>query len=111
MILLFFIFIIPLVSSSVGSQFILNDFVSQDFFVVIQGSEYRINLSERFTYKLNDHNVNAKLIYALDYSHSEVNMAIGDPKDDIITPSLMEFLDMTSNNIQYFKHMQLRKIL
>jgi len=63
------------------------------FFIVTRGSDDRINLSERFINKLNTTGTITQLIYALEYTHEEVNDAIGNPKDNIITPALKEFLN------------------
>ena len=65
------------------------------FFVVTRGSKLRINISERFVNKLKSAGVYAEIICALNYSHSEVNDAIGNPYDDVITPALKEFLGIS----------------
>jgi len=62
------------------------------FFIVTRGTKDRINLSERFTAKINNTGTQTELIYALEYTHEEVNDAIGNPNDTIITPALKEFL-------------------
>lgn len=66
------------------------------FFVVTRGSEKRINLTECFVEKLKNAGVYTELIYATGYSHSEVNKAIGNPRDKVITPALIEFLGLSS---------------
>lgn len=64
------------------------------FFVVTRGNLTRINISERFVNKLKEVGVRVKIIYAMNYTHSEVNDAIGNPNDKIITPALKEFLGL-----------------
>jgi acetyl esterase/lipase len=62
------------------------------YFIVTRGTKDRINLSEQFSVKVNNTGANTELIYALEYTHGEVNDAIGNPKDNIITPTLKNFL-------------------
>jgi len=62
------------------------------FFVVTRGSEERINLSQRFINTIKTTGARTQLITALEYTHEEVNGAIGYPQDQIITPYLRYFL-------------------
>ena len=78
-----------------------NGEILPSFFVVTRGSSERMNLSERFINKINTTGAITKLIYALEYTHAEVNDAIGNPKDDIITPALKKFLDINDFNTHY----------
>ena len=65
------------------------------FFIVTRGTEDRIALSELFASKLREAGVKTRLIYALPYTHRQVNEAIGNPADLIITPALVKFLGLS----------------
>ncbi len=69
------------------------------FFIVVQGSSYRIDQSHRFISKLNHHQIEATLLHTPGYDHSEVNKAIGNPDDTLITPALRTFLDLNETSI------------
>lgn len=72
------------------------------FFVVVQGTERRINQSIKFIEKVNQTGAKTQLVITSEYDHSEVNQAIGHPDDEIITPKLSRFLGF-ENNQTYFK--------
>lgn len=62
------------------------------FFVVVQGTQKRINQSMKFVDKIENTGAMTEIIVTLTYDHSEINRAIGHPEDDIITPPLSTFL-------------------
>ncbi len=62
------------------------------FFVVTRGSDDRLAVNENFVLALNEGGVETVLVYAMQYSHAQVNEAIGKPGEQIITPFLVEFL-------------------
>lgn len=64
------------------------------FLIVTRGTEKRVNLSERFTQALETNGSEAQLLHAEKYTHAQVNQAIGHPNDEIITPVLINFLEM-----------------
>lgn len=64
-----------------------------DFLVVVQGSPGRVALSRELTEALTGAGIGAELVVANPLSHGEVNAAVGDPTDTIVTPPLVDFLD------------------
>lgn len=70
------------------------------FFVVVQGTERRINQSIKFIEKVNQTGAKNQLVITSEYDHSEVNQAIGHPDDEIITPELSRFLGF-ENSLQF----------
>lgn len=62
------------------------------FFLVVQGTQTRIDQTMKFVEKVNQTGTRTQLIIASEYNHSEVNQAIGHPDDEIITPELSRFL-------------------
>jgi arylformamidase len=78
------------------------------FFVVIRGAETRIDQNRQFVEMINQTNTRTQLVLALGYDHSEVNLAIGDPDDDIITPELSKFLGFNGSET-YFRQVYVQQ--
>jgi acetyl esterase/lipase len=62
-----------------------------DFLVVTRGTPARVAQSETFATRLRDAGVPTRLVRATGLTHEEVNRAVGDPGDTVVTPSLMDF--------------------
>ena len=62
-----------------------------DFLVVTRGLPTRVAPSEEFAARLRDAAVPARLVRATGLTHEEVNCAVGDPGDTVVTPPLMDF--------------------
>ena len=67
------------------------------FFVVTRGSEDRVSVNENFVSALEGIGVETVLVYAMNYTHAQVNEAIGKPGEGVITPLLIEFLGFENN--------------
>jgi acetyl esterase/lipase len=61
------------------------------FLVVTRGNEARVAENQEFADALVAADVPAELLNAEPYSHEQVNSAVGDPDDEIVTPALMDF--------------------
>lgn len=62
------------------------------FFVVTRGSEDRVSVNDNFVSALEGASVDTVLVYAMNYTHAQVNEAIGKPGEQVITPLLIDFL-------------------
>lgn len=63
------------------------------FLLVSRGSDDRRAQVAAFAESLIEAGVSATVIDAAGYSHAEVNQKIGDPKDHVMTPAVMSFLE------------------
>lgn len=64
-----------------------------DFLVVTRGTRQRIAESRAFASALSEGGASAEVIDARGYTHEQVNTAVGEPTDDVVTPPVREFLD------------------
>jgi acetyl esterase/lipase len=62
-----------------------------DFLVVTRGTPARVSQSESFAARLREAGVPARVVRATGLTHEEVNKAVGDPSDTVVTPPLMDF--------------------
>lgn len=63
------------------------------FFIVTQGPSKRVNSNLDFQKQLNSYHIDTELLdVSRIYNHQQINHAIGDPKDNVITPQLTRFL-------------------
>ena len=65
---------------------------STRYLVVTRGSARRQEVASEFVELIKEAGGDARLFIAGDYSHSEVNLALGEPGETIVTPPVSEFL-------------------
>jgi acetyl esterase/lipase len=65
---------------------------STRYLVVTRGSARRQEVASEFVELIKEAGGDARLLIAGDYSHSEVNLALGEPGETIVTPPVSEFL-------------------
>jgi arylformamidase len=61
-----------------------------DFLVVTRGTPARVSQSESFATRLREAGVPARVVRATGLTHEEVNKAVGDAGDTVVTPALMD---------------------
>ena len=64
-----------------------------EFIIVTRGTETRTAEAEAFAEALEAAGSSAELIHAGGYSHEEVNTAVGDGGEDVVTPPVRRFLE------------------
>lgn len=64
-----------------------------EFLVVTRGSDGRVAGAQAFVDALNDSGGTAALMLARPYSHEEVNLHLGEPGEQIVTPGVGDFLE------------------
>jgi acetyl esterase/lipase len=70
-----------------------NSAPAAEFLVVTRGSDARVAGAQRFVDAVNDGGGTAALMLARPYSHEEVNLHLGEPGEQIVTPGVGAFLD------------------
>ena len=63
------------------------------FLVITRGDPARIGRAFSFSESINDAGSFSEIASALSYNHSEINNAVGNPGDTIVTPRIDSFLD------------------
>ncbi len=63
-----------------------------DFLIVMRGKTYRIEMAQTFAEKLKSSGAAVELVNAESYGHFKVNNILGNKKDRIVTPRVVEFL-------------------
>ena len=63
-----------------------------DFLVVTRGARQRIAESREFASVLTEGGGSAQVVDARGYTHEEVNTAVGEDTDDVVTPPVRDFL-------------------
>lgn len=62
------------------------------FLVTIRGNEQRVKEAEKFISKLERNNIEVERVDVFEYSHREVNEAVGQKDETILTPSIISFI-------------------
>ena len=63
------------------------------FFVAKRGTTERLEVANRFIQSLEEHGVSVSQVDGSIYSHSEINEAIGEPNETLITNALKDFFE------------------